>query len=126
MVSSLPRPSPNQRDPTNGTSTAFVVWAVLGSLDTYFGSFLKDPWMVLGDVFPDVSNPNMIKYEFSTFKMNFTQNEPVKLDETCLDTHKHIEPHMRHIGDLVVERLGRLMMFDFQCTLTLIHCLNTI
>ena len=116
--------------------------------------------MVLGDNFPDVSNPNTIIYKFNTSQMNFIQNEHVKLDETFLDvqgrlkaylsnaldifgyltskhhktlnnaykyyiksinniktpwtTHKHIEPHFRHLGDLVVERLGRPLTFDFQ------------
>ena len=51
-----------------------------------FGSFLKDPLMVLGDICPDVSNPNMLVYDFSTCHMNFIQNELVKLDETCIDT----------------------------------------
>ena len=30
------------------------------SLDNMFGSFLKDPWFVLGEVFPDFFNQNMI------------------------------------------------------------------
>ena len=30
------------------------------------------------------------------------------------NTHKHIEPHFRYLGDLVVEFVGRPWMFDFQ------------
>ena len=45
--------------------------------------------MVLGDVFLDVSNLNMIIYDFRTCNMNFIQKKHVKLDETCLD-HKVI------------------------------------
>ena len=45
--------------------------------------------MVLGDVFPDVSNPNMLIYNFRTSHMNFIQNERVKLNKTCL-VHKVI------------------------------------
>ena len=44
---------------------------------------------------------------------------------TSRTTYKHIKPHMRHIGDLVVECLGRPLTFDLQCTYTLRHCLNT-
>ena len=50
------------------------------------GSFLKDPWIVLGDVPLDISKPNMTVYKFSTSHINFIQNELVKLDETCIDT----------------------------------------
>ena len=42
--------------------------------------------MVLGDVFLDVSNPNINVYDINTCNMNFIQNEHVKLDETFLDT----------------------------------------
>ena len=41
--------------------------------------------MVLGDDFPDVSNPNTIVYKFNTSHMTFIQNKHVKLDETHLD-----------------------------------------
>ena len=58
----------------------------MGSLGSNKGSFLKDPWMVLVDVCPDVSNPNIFVFEFRTTHMNFIQNKHVKLDETCLDT----------------------------------------
>ena len=118
--------------------------------------------MVLGDIFPDVSNPNMILYEFITLHLNFIQKEHVKFNETCLNvqgrlktylsntldvlghltsklhenlttsykcyinsfkdlifsliTHKHTKQLMRHIGDSIIERLGRPLTFDFQCT----------
>ena len=39
----------------------------------------------LGNVFPDVFKSNMNLYEFKKTHMNFTQNEHVKLDKTCLD-----------------------------------------
>ena len=89
---------------TDRASIASVVWAVLGSLDTNFGSFLKDPWMVLVDVFLEVSNSNMTVYDFRTSHMNFTQNKHVKLDETCLHTHGHFKATLSNIMDV----FGRL------------------
>ena len=59
-----------------------MVWAVVGNLDTNFGSSLKEPWMVLGDVYLDVSNQIILLYKFSTSHINFTQNKHVELDET--------------------------------------------
>ena len=44
------------------------------SLHTDFLSFLKDPLVVLGDKFPDVSNPNTTFYKFRTSHMNFNEN----------------------------------------------------
>ena len=56
--------------------------------------------MVLGDVCPDVSNPNMIVYEFITSHMNFTQNKHVKLDETCLDTQGRFKETLANVMDV--------------------------
>ena len=57
--------------------------------------------MVLGDVFPDVSNPKMIIYEFRTCHVNFTQNEHIILDETCLYIQGHFKTNLSNV-------LGRL------------------
>ena len=61
------------------------VGTALGSFGHQHGSFLKDPWMVLGDIFLEVSNPNMFLYEFKTSHINFIQNEQIILEETCYD-----------------------------------------
>ena len=93
---------------TNGThrlayepSFASVIWGRLGH---QLGSFLKDPWIVLGDVYPDVSNPNIIVYDFRTYKMNFIQNAQVKVDKTCLETQSRSKPNLSNTMDV----LGRL------------------
>ena len=75
--------------------------AFLDSRGTTFGSFLNDPQMVLGDVIPDILNPNMILHYFRTTHMNFTQNEHVKLDETCLDTQGHFKATLLNIMDVL-------------------------
>ena len=46
-------------------------------------------------------------------------NNSFKDIKTSLITHKHIEPHMRHMSDLVVERHSHPLTFEFQCTQTL-------
>lgn len=76
-------------------------WAVLAPT---FGSLLKDPWIVLRDVFADLSNPNMTIYEFRTSNNNFIQNEQAKLDETCLNTEGYVKETLSNIIDV----LGRL------------------
>ena len=68
------------------------------------GSFLKDPWLVLGDVFPDVFNPNMIVCEFISSHMNFLHNELVKPDKTCIDTQGCFKLTLSNVMDI----LGRL------------------
>ena len=65
------------------------------------GSFLKDPWLVYDDVFPDVSNPNMIVYDSSTTYVNFIQNSDEKLDETCLDTQGYFKAHLLNVIDVL-------------------------
>ena len=60
--------------------------------------------MVLGDVFLDVSNPNMIVYEFNTSHMNFIKNKHVKLDKTCIDTQDHFKANL----SIFMTVLGRL------------------
>ena len=84
---------------THWASTASVVWAFLGSLDTKFGYFLKDPWIVLRFRL-DVSNPNMTVYVFITTHLNFIQNERVKLDETYLDTQGHFKATFSNVMDV--------------------------
>ena len=107
LVPLLPRISPNQWDPTKGVSVdpqgvaCLRVWAFLGSIDTMFGSFLKDPWLVLEDVCPDFSKPNMILYEFITSHMIFIQNEHVNFDETCLDTQDNFKEHLSNVMDVL-------------------------
>ena len=60
--------------------------------------------MVLGDNFPDDSNPNIIFYKFNTSHMNFIQNEDVKLDETRLDVQGQLKTYLSNTLDV----LGRL------------------
>ena len=60
--------------------------------------------MVLADVHPDVSNPDLIVYEFITFHVNFTQYKNIKLDETFLDTQGHFKANLLNVMDV----LGRL------------------
>ena len=74
--------------------------AAWDSLDIEFGSFLKDPWMVLGVVCPDVSNPNMLVYEFRTTHMNFIQNKHVKLEETYIDTQGRFKANLSNVMDV--------------------------
>ena len=76
----------------------------LGSFGHQHRSFLKDPWIVLGDVFPEVSNSKMLVYEFRTYHMNFIQNEHVKLNKTCIDTQGRFKANLLNVMDV----LGRL------------------
>ena len=71
------------------------------SLDSMFGCFLKDPWLVLWNVFPEFSNANTTVYKFITYHMNFVKNEHVKLNETCLDTQGRFKPHFLNIMDIL-------------------------
>ena len=75
--------------------------AAWDSLDIEFGSFLKDSWMFLGDSFLDVSNQNMIVYEFNTSRINFFQNKHVKLDETRLGTLGHFMAYFSIVMDIL-------------------------
>ena len=63
-----------------------------------------DPWIVLGDVFPEVSNSKMLVYEFRTYHMNFIQNEHVKLNEIYQDTQGHFKENLSNVVDV----LGRV------------------
>ena len=76
----------------------------MGSFGYKHVSFLNDPWLVLREFFLDVSIPNMILYDFSTYNMNFTQNKHIKLNETCLDTQGYFKAHLPNDMDV----LGRL------------------
>ena len=69
----------------------------MGSLVHELGSFLKEPLMVLGDVFSDDSKPSMFVYDFRTSHMNFIQNEHVKLDKTCIDTQGHFKANLLNV-----------------------------
>ena len=71
-----------------------------GSLTSPRISSCKDPWMVLGDNFPDFSNTKTIFYEFNTIDMNFIQNKQVKLDETRLDAQGHFKAHLSNLIDV--------------------------
>ena len=73
----------------------------MGSLGTNFGYFLRDSCMVLGDVFPDISNLNMLIYEFRTSHKNFTQNKYVELDEKFLDTRGHFKANFSNVMDVL-------------------------
>ena len=95
---------PRTIDQATGRRLASVGEDVLGSPSHQLGSFLKDPWIVLGNNFTDVSNLNIIVYEFDTSHINVIQNEHVKLDETCLDTRGHFQARLSNIMDV----LGRL------------------
>ena len=57
--------------------------------------------MVLGEVFPDVSNLNMITLEFRIYNMNFIQKYHVKFDETILDTHGHFKATLSNVMDVL-------------------------
>ena len=74
--------------------------AAWDSLDSKFGSSLKDPWLILGDVCPNVSNPKMILYKFITSHINFIENEHVRLNETCLDTQGHFKENLLNIMNI--------------------------
>ena len=56
--------------------------------------------MVLGDVGPDVSNPNMIIDEFRNSHMNFIQNKHVKLEETYIDTQGRFKANLSNVMDV--------------------------
>ena len=63
-----------------------------------------DPWIVLGDVFPDVSNPNIIYITLGNLYMNFIQKEHVKLNEIYQDTQGHFKANLSNVVDV----LGRV------------------
>ena len=73
----------------------------LALLVTLEESFLKDRWMVLGDVFLEFSNPNMFLYEFRTYHINFIQNKHVKLDETCIETQGRFKANLSNVMDVL-------------------------
>uniref|UniRef100_UPI003390CA14 hypothetical protein n=1 Tax=Acinetobacter baumannii TaxID=470 RepID=UPI003390CA14 len=91
-------------DQATGRRLPSVGGTALGSFVQQHGSFLKDPWLVLGDVFPEVFKSNMTVYDLITSHINFIQNERLKLDETCLDTQGHFKLTLSNIIDV----LGRL------------------
>ena len=70
--------------------------------------------MVLGDNYPNVSNPNKTLYNFNTYHINFFLNEHIKLDETSLDVQSRLKAYLSNPLDV----LGRL-------TSKLIETLNT-
>ena len=72
----------------------------MGSLGHHNGSFLKDPWMVLGDVYPNVSNPNILVYNIRTSHINFIQCEHVELDETCIDTQGRFKAKLSNVKNV--------------------------
>ena len=87
---------PTGETPTMGrrlTHYASITIRWLDNLGNQLGSFLKDPWMVLGDIFPDVSNKNMLVYDFRTSDLNFILNEHVKLYKTCIEIFKFTQVH---------------------------------
>ena len=56
--------------------------------------------MVHGDNFPDVSNPNMIIYEFWTYHMNFIQYKHVKVNKTFIDTQDRFKANLSNVMDV--------------------------
>ena len=72
-------------------------------MGTNIGFFLKDPWMVLGDVCLDFSNPNMFVHEYITSHMNLIQKRVI-LEETCIDRQGRFKEKLSNVIDV----LGRL------------------
>ena len=72
------------------------------------GSFLKDPWMVLGDVFLDVSKPNILVYKFVSYNIIFIMNEHVKPDKTCIDTQGHFKVNLSNVMDVLRRLISKL------------------
>ena len=70
-----------------------------------FGSFLKDSWLFIGNIYLDVSNPNMTVYDFKTSHMNFIKNENIKLDKTCVETQGHFKATCSNIMDVLGDQL---------------------
>ena len=77
-------------------------------MGTNFGSFLKDPLMVLGDIWLDVFNQNMIEYNFRTYHMNFNQNKHVKLDEIYIDTQGRLKANLSNVMDVLGSLTSKL------------------
>ena len=71
-------PQPKGRRPSHWLSIPSVGGTALDSVGHKHGSFLKDPWLVLGDSLPDVSNKNIIIYEFRTSHMSFMPKQTRK------------------------------------------------
>ena len=71
------------------------------NLNTYLGFFLKDPLVVLGDNFSNVSNPIIIVHNFNTSHMNFIQNEHVKHKETGLDVQGRLKAYLSNALDVL-------------------------
>ena len=97
-----------------------MVWAVLEYVGTYFGSFLKDPWLGPWGCLLEVSNPNKIVYEFSTSQMNFTENEYIKLDKTYLDTHGRFKAIFSNVMDVLRRLTSKLTKLDTQIIYSII------
>ena len=66
-----------------------------------FGSFPKDPLIVVGDNFPDVHNPITILYMFNTSHMKFILNEHIRLDKKHLDVQGHFKAYLSNVVDVL-------------------------
>ena len=64
--------------------------------------------MVLGDNFPDVSNPNTTLFNFNTSHINFIQNKYVKLDETRLDVQGRLKAYLSKALDVLGRSTSKL------------------
>ena len=52
------------------------------------------------DLDPDVSNTNILSYEFRTYNVSFIKNEHLKLDETCIDTQGYFKANLLNVMDV--------------------------
>ena len=57
---------PTDHRPGHEPSFFILGGTTLGNFGHQHGSFLKDPWIILGDIFLDFSNLNMFVYMFRT------------------------------------------------------------
>ena len=111
MVFGLSRPTPKcppmtpiYRHPlAHDPSIVSLFGAVLVSLCSRKGSFIKDPWLVVVEFQKEICNLNMFVYYFRTSHMIFTKNEHVKLNETCKHTKGCFMANLEHL-----DLLGRL------------------
>ncbi len=94
-------PQPARRRLGHKPSISICRWTPLCSFSHQHGSILKDPWLVLGGVLPDVSNPNIILYDFINSHLYLIKNEYVKLDETCPDTQCHFKVYLLNVVDVM-------------------------
>ena len=89
----------------NGLLTAPSPRSACDCFGNSFGSFLKDPYMVLADNFPNISKPITILYYFNTSQLNFIKNKKIKHDETRLDIQGQFNAYLSNALDV----LGRLI-----------------